>query len=129
MDASNINMEVSQNTTTQPPQPWSLPRPWTNNTVAGPSSAPASLPRKKTNQPYEVFLKRSIPYVALGLDQSGRNIIVDSTINNVYVKIPENSVSAQSILSVIATKVSCEVAELVMLDVKFIEISDDKGKV
>jgi hypothetical protein len=41
----------------------------------------------------------------------------------VYVKIPDNSVSGQMILSTVAAKVECDVNELVILDVKFIEIS------
>ena len=102
---------------------WAIPRPWIN--TAGPSG---SLLRKKATQPYDVYLKRSIPYVALGLDQSNRNIIVDSTINNVYIKVPENTVSAQTILSAMATKIGCDASSLVILDVKFLEISDDKGK-
>jgi dTDP-D-glucose 4,6-dehydratase len=65
----------------------------------------------------------------LCLDEPGRNILVDHTINNIYIKVPENVVSVQSILSAVATKVSCEANELVILDVKFLEISDDKGEV
>jgi hypothetical protein len=122
-DVPNTNVEEPQFTTPfKQSQPWSLPRPWTN--VAGPSL----MSRKKVNTPYEAFLKRSIPNVALGLDQSGRNIVVENTINNVYIKIPENTVSAQSILSAMATRIGCEAVDLIILDVKFIEINDDKGK-
>lgn len=56
---------------------------------------------------------------------SGRNIIVDSTINNEYINIPENSVLVESAL---AAKIGCEATPLVLLGVKFIEISDDKGE-
>ena len=73
-------------------------------------------------------MKKTIPFVSLSLDLSGRNIIVDNTINNVYIKIPENTVSVESILAAIAAKIGCEVTELVLLDVKFIEISNDKGE-
>lgn len=66
--------------------------------------------------------------MALCLDQSNRNIAVDTTINNVYVKIPESSVSAQAILSALAVKIGSDASNLVLLDAKFIEISDDKGK-
>lgn len=124
LTATNASVEQPPPQSVQPPQPWSLPRPWTNNSIAGSSSA--LLPRKKVNQPMEAFFKRSIPFVALCLDR-GRNITVESTINNVYVKIPENVVSVESILSAMATKLSCEATDLIMLDVKFIEISDDKG--
>ena len=73
-------------------------------------------------------MKQSIPYVALGFDQSNRNIVVESIINNVYIKIPENSISAQSILSAMAEKIQVDANTLVILDVKFLEISDDKGR-
>ena len=124
-------VDEMQHTSAQP-KSWSLPRPWKHDNpswsnTSGPSSSGPFQRSKKMCQPYEVFLKRSIPYVALGLDHSGRNIIVDGTINNIYIKIPENTVSAQAILSAMATKIGCEVAELVILDVKFLEVSDDKG--
>lgn len=127
LDKDATPSESAGTTPFRSPQPWSLPRPWTG---AGPSSAPASFARKKTGTtpPYEAFFKRSIPYVALGLDQSGKNIVVDTTINNVYIKIPENEVSGNAILCAMATKIGCDVTDLIMLDVKFIEISDDKGK-
>lgn len=109
---------------------WSLPRPWN----AGPSSSrgpPGGIRSKKPSvpQPYELFLKKTIPFVSLCLDQSGRNIIVNHTINNIYIKIPENSVSVQSIIAAMASKITCDANELIMLDVKFLEISDDKGEV
>lgn len=109
---------------------WPVPRPWLS---AGSSSSkgPSSIVRSKKTSiplPYDVCLKKSIPYVTLCLDQSGRNILVDNTVNNIYIRIPEKSVSVQSILSAMATKINCEANELVILDVKFLEISDDKGK-
>lgn len=77
MDAPNTNVEEPQSITSfKQSQPWSLPRPWTN--AAGPSSS-SVLPREKNWS----ILKRSIPYVALGLNQGGRNIVVENTINNV----------------------------------------------
>ena len=107
---------------------WSIPKPWTNS--PGPSGLSTRSRRGDvSSQPYETFLKRSIPFVSLSLDRTNRNIIVDSTINNVYIKIPDSTVSVQAILSAIATKIgSCEANELIILDVKFIEISDDKGQ-
>lgn len=112
---------------------WSIPRPWSQ---AGASSSlgPFSGIRSKRghvlspNQPYQTFLKKSIPFVSLCLDQSCRNIIVDSIINNVYIKIPDSSVSALGIISTMATKIGCEPNDLILLDVKFIEIADDKGE-
>ena len=55
--------------------------------------------------------------------------MVDNTINNVYVKVPENSLSVKSILSAVATKLSSTPEDLVILDVKFLEVTDDKGTV
>ena len=116
------------------PFTWSIPRPWSGSGSwsAGPSTSREVRSKKSLvpqPQPYDLFLKKTIPYVSLCLDQSGRNIQVEQTIINIYIKIPENSVSVQSILAAVATKVSCEVHDLVMLDVKFVEITDDKGEV
>ena len=109
---------------------WAVTRPW-----AAPSSLSSVIAgiRNKRGagsgtQPYETFLKRSIPYVSLCLDESGRNVLVDSTINNVYVKVPDKSLSASTILSAMATKIGCVAEELVILDVKFLEVTDDKGE-
>lgn len=118
--------------TPQPnPRPWSITRPWTGN-AGQPSTSmqPSALQNKRgaANQSYEKFLKRSIPFVSLCLDQTSRNIVIDSIISNVYIKIADSSVSGQSILSAVASKVDCEATDLVILDVKFIEVSDDKGK-
>ena len=109
---------------------WSIPRPWN----AGPSSSkglPGAIRTKKMSvqQPYDLYLKKTLPFVSLCLDQPGRIILVDHTINNIYIKVPVSVVSVQSILSAVATKIGCEANELIMLDVKFLEISDDKGEV
>ena len=50
------------------------------------------------------------------------------TINNIYIKIPENSLTISAILSALGTKINCSPDELVFLDVNFLEITDDKGK-
>lgn len=128
------------------PRPWSITRPWASNTgqpstpwtgsvgVQSTSSGTAPHVQNKrgglplANQPYEKFLKRSIPFISLCLDQTNRNIVIDSIINNVYIKIADSSVSGQAILSAVATKVGCEATDLIILDVKFVEVSDDKGK-
>ena len=73
--------------------------------IYGNSGATGSGPTRKrslttalAHQPYEKYLKKSIPFVSLCLDNH-RNIVVDSIISNVYVKIPDSSVSGQEILS------------------------------
>ena len=61
------------------------------------------------------------------LDRTNRNIAVDSIINNIYIETPDSSVSVQAILSAMATKIGPDGDNLVILDVKFLEIADDKG--
>ena len=48
-------------------------------------------------------------------------------LSTVYVKVPENSLSVNSILSAVATKLNSTPEELVILDVKFLQVTDDKG--
>ena len=78
---------------------WSIPRPWAllNNQV---SLKGNQLSRTKKTLPMSnaAMLKRTFPYVSLSLDHTGKNITVESTIDSVYVKIPESSVCATSIL-------------------------------
>ena len=115
------------------PGHWSIPRPWQQQQqhqresdiqIPGPSSK-----RQKTGMQYESSLKRSFPYVSLCLDESGRNICVDMIISNVYIKIPDSSVSLQAILGEVARKIGESPTELILLDSKFIEIGDDsRGK-
>ena len=111
------------------PGHWSIPRPWQQQRESdihmglGPSSK-----RQKT-MPYETSLKRSFPYVSLCLDESGRNVCVDTIVSNVYVKIPDSMVSLQGILNEVAGKIGEPPADLILLDSKFIEIGDDsRGK-
>ena len=103
---------------------WSVPRPWQQqpevNQGAGPSSR-----KKSSSVHYESSLKRSIPHVSLSLDDSGKNICVDSIISNVYIKIPDSNVSLQTILSEVAAKIGESPSDLILLDSKFVEIGDD----
>lgn len=54
---------------------------------------------------------------------------MDNTINNVYIKVPENSLSMSAIMSALATKINCVPDDLVILDVKFLQVTDDKGEI
>lgn len=103
---------------------WSVPRPWQN--IAGQST---SRGQGKPFQPksYEPCLKKTIPYVSLCLDNAGKTIVNDATISNIFIKIPDISVSLDSILSEAGTKIGCDPYELILLDVKFFPISDEKG--
>ena len=120
---------------------WNTPRSWTpgqrhGRSFLAPSHSQSPLlpssskPRNTTTAEQCFNFKRTIPYVTLNLDDYGK-ITVETTIDNVYVKIPENNLSVSSILSSIASKVTDVGSDdLVLLDAKFIPISDvDKGQV
>ena len=62
------------------------------------------------------------------LDHIGKNITTQSTNENVYVKIPESSVSVPAIFSEIALKVSIPSEDVVILESKYIHVTDDKGQ-
>ena len=49
---------------------------------------------------------------------------VDTIISNVYIKIPDNNVCTQAILSEIGT----DEWELTLLDSKFVPVTDDDNK-
>ena len=66
--------------------------------------------------------------MTLSLDHTRKNITTQSTNENVYVKIPKSSVSVPAILSEIALKVSIPSEDLVILDSKYINVTDDKGQ-
>ncbi len=107
---------------------WSLPRPWVTPSPLIPGK-PSPLGGSKSSQAYtEPTFRRSLPYVSLCLDQTGRNIAVDTTIDNVYIKIPDNSVSVGSILAEVGNKVHNPAEQLTLLDSKYVPVSDDKGK-
>lgn len=107
---------------------WSIPPPWMS--AAGHSGHSANPPKGKNLQSrnYEPFLKQSFQFVTLSLDHTGKNITTQSTNENVYVKIPESSVLVPAILSEIALKVSIPSEDLVILDLKYIHVTDDKGQ-
>ena len=105
---------------------WSVPRPWQQQPEVTQGAGHSSSSRKKSSSVhYESSLKRSIPHVSLCLDDSGRNMCVDSIISNVYIKIPDSNVSLQTILSEVAAKIGESPNDLILLDSKFIEIGDD----
>lgn len=69
-------------------------------------------------QVLRTLLKKTI---SLCLDNAGKTIMSDAIISNLFIKIPDISVS---ILSEAGTKIGCDPNELILLDVKF---SDEKG--
>ena len=106
---------------------WGQPQPWANENLSGDQPGPSNALLKKKPK-YESCLKRTIPYVSLATDSSGRSICVDSIITNVYIKIPDSNVNTQTILSDVASKISTDENELVLLDSKFVAITDDDDK-
>ena len=106
---------------------WSLPRPWASDGCVLFHSHFSSKGKRQETTSYEPFLKRSFPLVTLTVDRTGKSVVVDSTLNNVYVRIPESTVSALCILSEIGKKTGIDPQELVILDNKMIPVSDDKG--
>ena len=53
-------------------------------------------------------------------------ITVESTIESIYVKIPESSVCASSILEEVVIRVGSVAEDLVLLDAKFLPVSNDE---
>ena len=111
-------------------QVWSTPPSWTVPT-RGRSSAPLPSPKRNVSEQSssgvaESTFKKCIPFVSLVLDGSGK-IVIESTDDNVYIKIP-GTVSTESILSAIAPKVSMAADDLIVLDSKFIPVTNDKGQ-
>ena len=103
---------------------WSIPRPWAplNNLKVNPLNC------SKNSRPVysEATLKRTFPYVSLCLEHTGKNVTVESTIDSIYVKIPENSVCVSSILEEVAVRVGSAAEDLVILDAKFLPVSSDE---
>ena len=77
------------------------------------------------------IFKRSIPFVILGLDHTGKNIVIESAEENVYVKMPESKLSVPALLLVASTNSKLGAGltpdELTLLDSKLIPVSDNKG--
>ena len=106
---------------------WGQPRPWASESFSSDQPGPSNaLLRKKPK--YDSCLKRTIPYVSLAMDSSGRSMCVDSIVSNVYVKIPDDTVCTQAILSDVAAKIGADDKELTLLDSKFVPVTDDDDK-
>ena len=99
---------------------WGTPRPCQ-------AQAPRSEPTRSLVRPkYETStFKRSIPFVTLCADQSGRNLSVDTFISNLYLKMPESEVSLDGILAVASP---LPIEQLILLDSGFLPVTGgDKG--
>ena len=66
---------------------WSIPRPWQQQQQQQRDSdiqmGPGPSSKRQKTMPYESSLKHSFPFVSLCLDESGRNICVDTIVSNV----------------------------------------------
>lgn len=110
----NLTSQIPGTSGTQ--RGWSLPRPWASDGRASFHAPFATKGKNQETEPYEPYLKRSFPLVTLTLDRTGKCVMVDCTLNNVYVRIPVSTVSVPSILSEIWKKVDVDHTELVILD-------------
>lgn len=95
----------------------SHPRPWVSD-----EPGPSTMTSAKKKPKYESFLKRTIPFVSLSMN--GKNMCVDSIISNTYIKIAEDNVSPQAIVAEVAAKISVSEDELILLDPKFVPLTD-----
>ena len=73
----------------------------------------------------EPYFKRTIPLVTLGIDPLGRNPIVENTDDNLYIRVSESELSAQSIVDQASRKLGTQ-EELIILDSTKIPILDRK---
>ena len=114
---------------------WQVTPPWsagfkkertkTHNPVPPMQPTSSSSSSKKVN--YENYFKRTIPLVTLGLDPSGKNVGIETTDDNIYIRVLECEVSAQSIVEQACKKMKTQ-EELVLLDAKWIPVSEGKGR-
>ena len=106
---------------------WLIPRPWASiYNQAKQKVNPLSHLKKSVPAYNAAALKRTFPYVSLCLDHTGKNITVESTIDSIYVKIPQNSVRVSGILEEVAMRVGMPAEDLVLLDAKFVAVSNDE---
>ena len=101
-------------------------RPWSTRKSA--KVNPLSLSKKSPlTTPHVVAgLKRTFPYVSLCLDHTGKNVTVESTIDSIYVKLPENGVCVDAVLEEVSTRVGIATEDLVLLDSKFVPVSNNE---
>ena len=106
---------------------WAVPTPWTTS-VSNPVLHKANFSKKSPlATPHVVAgLKRTFPYVSLCLDHTGKNVTVESTIDSIYVKLPENGVCVDAVLEEVSTRVGIAAEDLVLLDSKFVPVSNNE---
>ena len=111
-----------------PPPAWSAPLQWRQQRGRTPFLASSQGRAGPSTQYESSYFKRCIPFVSLSLNKSGKSIVIETTEENVFVKIPESTLSVDTILAELGKKVSLAPSDLVLLDSKFLSVSDDKGK-
>lgn len=135
-----VNEDVSQSsassssglTAVSPFHDWSIRRPWSAG-GSGQRGKLMSLPpphsSKKFLPAYEPYYKRTIPFVTPALDHTERNVYAGTTVENVYIQVPESAVSVSTILQEAGKKVGIPAEELIILDSKWIPVSDCNGRI
>ena len=120
----------SNNEAGVPYRGWTVTPPWSSGSRerAKPRNVPpfqstSSSSKKVISEPY---FKRTIPLVTLGIDPLGRNLIVENTDDNLYIRVPESELSAKSIVDQASRKLGTQ-EELTILDSRWIPISEGKG--
>ena len=59
----------------------------------------------------------------ISVAQSGRNIVIDTTEDNIFMKKPESTLSVDTILTEVGKKTSLPPSDLVLLDSKLLTVS------
>ena len=81
---------------------------------------------QSSSSSYESYIKRTIPLVHLRLDN--KKISVEIIDENIYVKIPESTISVESVVSIVSQKTGIPIEDLVLLDSQMVPISEGKGQ-
>ena len=108
---------------------WAVPHAWTPSFANQESRKCNPLTQsRKALVPFSqtAAFKRTFPYVTLCLDHTGKNVAVEFTIDSIYVKLPEESVCVRSVLEKVSTRVGLPADDLVLLDAKFIPVSNEE---
>ena len=107
------------------PPDWSTFHPWSTqkNRKVNPLSLSKKTPMLASNP---ANVKRTFPYVSLCLDHTGKNVAVESTIDSIYVKLPENAVCVSSVLEEVSARVGFPAEDLILLDSKFVPVNNDE---
>ena len=110
---------------------WCVDQPWTAGDRSGKMPLKPTLTSKKAEKlTSEPLFRRTFPFVSLNLDKTQRNILVDTTEENVYIRVSERTLSVQTLLAEMGKGINVPEEELVILDSKCVPVTDDdKGQI